>query len=419
MSGPQLSRRSLLGAGLAGLGGAALGAGGLELSTRDRNGDPAGTRASVARSVVPFYGAHQAGVATPPPAHLLFATYDLTVTDVRRLRRLLQVWTAAAAQLTAGDPVSDRAAGAGPVDTGEAAGRGPASLTVAFGLGSGVFDHRFGLSAQRPAGLSVLPPFPGDRLDPGLCGGDLMVQACAEDAMVAFHAVRALTRLAGGVARVRWMQAGFGASAAQHAAGTPRNLFGQKDGTDNPMPGTLGFAGTVWVDRGERPEWMRGGTYLCVRRIRMDLDRWDATPLPGQEAVIGRGKASGAPLSGGGEHSPPDFAARRADGSLVIPADSHVRLSHPAFNAGAAMYRRGYSYDNGYDPRSARCDAGLLFLAYVADVGRQFVPIQAKLADHDALNAFTTHVGSAVFAVPPGVPPGGYVGQSLAAAGLP
>jgi deferrochelatase/peroxidase EfeB/predicted lipoprotein with Yx(FWY)xxD motif len=395
---------------------AGLRAGGVELSARPDARRASTATASAGASPVPFYGAHQAGVETAPPAHVVFAAYDLTGTDIRVLRRLLRTWTVAAAELTAGKPVGEVSGGAGPPDSGEATGRGPASLTVTVGFGPAMFDDRFGLAAHRPPGLVPLPSFRGDRLDPAICGGDLMVQACAEDAMVAFHAVRQLTRLSAGTARVRWMQRGFGASAAEHAARTPRNLFGQKDGTDNPVPGTLGFASTVWVDGAGQPSWMRGGTYLCVRRIRMDLDRWDATPLQTQEAVIGRAKGSGAPLSGGAEHSAPDFAGRRGDGSFVIPADSHVRLSHPAFNAGAAMYRRGYSYDNGYDSSAARYDAGLLFLAFVADVDRQFVPVQAKLAGHDALNAFTAHVGSAVFAVPPGTPPGGYLGQSLFAA---
>jgi deferrochelatase/peroxidase EfeB len=77
------------------------------------------------------------------------------------------------------------------------------------------------------------------------------------------------------------------------------------------------------------------------------------------------------------------------------------------------MLRRGYSYDEGWDAASGTADAGLFFLGYVRDLRAQFVPVQRALADGDRLSRFTTTVGSAVFAIPPGATSSGYVGDTL------
>ena len=42
-----------------------------------------------------------------------------------------------------------------------------------------------------------------------------------------------------------------------------------------------------------------------------------------------------------------------------------------------------------------------------------FLPIQRSLGSSDALNEYIKHTSSAVFAVPGGVRPGGYVAQGL------
>lgn len=47
--------------------------------------------------------------------------------------------------------------------------------------------------------------------------------------------------------------------------------------------------------------------------------------------------------------------------------------------------------------------SGLLFASYQADVDRQFLPIQRRLDESDMLNEWTTPIGSAVYAIPPGV----------------
>ncbi len=55
----------------------------------------------------------------------------------------------------------------------------------------------------------------------------------------------------------------------------------------------------------------------------------------------------------------------------------------------------------------------LFFICFQRDPQRQFVPIQRRLGSSDALNEYVKHVGSAVFAVPPGARSGGYVGETL------
>jgi deferrochelatase/peroxidase EfeB len=404
-----LTRRAVLTGAAMAAAGAIAGAGAIEISPwqhqQSANATPPPGRA--------FYGPNQAGIATPPPAHLLVAALDLTIADGAGLISLLKRWTAAAALLTARRPLpGSTRPSAPPADTGETLGRPPASLTLTFGFGPGLFDSRFGLSASRPAGLEPIAAMKGDQLDPVRGGGDLVVQACAEDPMVTFHAVRELTNLASGVAKPRWSQSGFGATAAFHGDQTPRNLFGQKDGTANPQPGTRDFDPIVWVQPGDEPDWMVNGSYLAFRRIRMDLTRWDTTSAHDQDEALGRAKASGAPLSGGAEFSAPDFGSRAASGGTLIAADAHIRLANPAFTGGAEMLRRGYSYDDGYLPDGTR-DAGLNFIAFVRDIPSQFTPVLANVTEHDAMHAFLTHTASAVFAIPPGCRPGGYLGETV------
>jgi deferrochelatase/peroxidase EfeB len=158
---------------------------------------------------------------------------------------------------------------------------------------------------------------------------------------------------------------------------------------------------------------MQGGSYLVARRIKMHIETWDRTSLFEQEAIIGRDKAEGAPLSGGSEFTPIDFGIKAADGKPLVALDSHVRLAHPTMNAGVELLRRGYNFTDGTDGLG-RLDAGLFFLAYVRDPASMYVPMQTVLARDDSLSEYLQHTGSGLFAIPPGVPQaGGYVGQSL------
>jgi deferrochelatase/peroxidase EfeB len=367
--------------------------------------------------VVPFYGPHQAGIATPTPEHVQFATLDLVTSSVSDLRGLLQELSAAAALLSKGQPVGPLQTGdAPPVDTGETVGLGAARLTVTFGLGPGVFDRgRFGLSSSRPAPLVELPSFATDALQPGISGGDIAIQACADDPQVAFHAVHNLIRLASPAAVARWSLAGFGRTSNSRAQQTPRNLMGFKDGTDNIMvEDAAALTRFVWAHALESPAWMAGGSYMVVRRIAMLLGRWDGIGLTQQEQTFGRHKRSGAPLGGVREHDPVELDAKRG-GRPVIPWDAHIRLASPSYNHGQRILRRGYSYVDGVDRSADAAAAGLLFICFQRDPRRQFIPIQQQLASADALNAHIQHVGSGIFACPPGAQPGGYVGQGLLA----
>lgn len=370
---------------------------------------------------VPFYAAHQAGIATAAQDYLHFAAFDVTSDAVEDLRVILEEWTAAAAALTAGRSYQPQAQELDmpPMDPGEAMGLGPARLTITIGFGPSLFgsrgDERFGVADRKPALLQELPPFQGDSLEPGRSGGDLCIQACSDDPQVAFHAVHIFERIASGAATLRWSQMGFGrTSSTTRAQATPRNLMGFKDGTDNiRSDDTQAMNDFVWVQPADGPKWMTDGTYLIARRIRILFDVWDTTSLEGQQRAIGREKLSGAPLGETSEYDPVDLDAPDADGELAIPADAHIRLANPQNNNGQRILRRGYSYYEAAEPGTGEVDAGLFFIAFQRDPSRQFIPLQRRLAASDALNRHTLHTSSGIFACPRGVQPGGFVGQEL------
>jgi deferrochelatase/peroxidase EfeB len=241
----------------------------------------------------PFRGAHQGGIITPPQSHTYLAALDLATEKRDEVIRLLRAWTTAAARMTRGEPAppTERDAATVLPDSGEAHGLPPARLTLTFGFGAGLFlkdgKDRYGLAAQRPPALVDLPPFDGDQLIETRTGGDLSIQACAEDPQVAFHAVRQLVRVAYGVAIERWAQTGFLSIPDPHQ--TPRNLMGFKDGTTNPSIHDAGaMEKFVWVGD-EGPDWMHGGSYVVLRRIRIALEHWDRMPLEFQEQSSPRG----------------------------------------------------------------------------------------------------------------------------------
>jgi len=367
-------------------------------------------------AVIPFRGAHQAGIATPAQDRLAFAAFDLTSTSRAELVDLLRRWTAAAEKMTRGEPVGavEGAAQYVPADTGEATGLPAANLTITVGFGPGLFDGRFGLAARRPAALRELPAFPGDALDRRISGGDLCIQACADDPQVAFHAVRNLNRIGFGVTAMRWFQLGFGrTSSTTPAQQTPRNLMGFKDGTRNVNGElTADLDAHVWVGKDTDQAWLTGGSYLVSRKIRMGIEAWDRDRIGNQEAVFGRTKVEGAPLTGRHERDEPDLAARAADGTPVIPADAHIRLAAPESNGGVKILRRGYSFTDGVDPVTGQLDAGLFFLCFQSDPATGFIPVQRNLAS-DALNEYIKHTSSGLFACPPGAADGEYWGQAL------
>jgi deferrochelatase/peroxidase EfeB len=405
--GRKVSRRSALtlagafGAGMALGGGGALSA--RELATGDQTQG--------------FYGEHQAGISTPQQDRLHFASLDLTVSKAAEVRDLMRAWSEAAAKMCAGEPVGgeNNDAFVPPEDTGEAQDLTAGRLTITFGFGPTLFEKdgvdRFGFASRKPAALQEIPELPGDNLDPDLSGGDLCVQACADDPQVAFHAVRNLARIGRGAAVIRWSQLGFGrTSSTSSAQKTPRNLMGFKDGTNNiRAEDEEAMNRYVWVREG--PDWMRGGTYLVARRIRMLIEIWDRSPLLEQEQTIGRHRASGAPLGKEDEYDSVDLKAKGPDGLPMIPVDSHIRLARKDPNE--RILRRGYSFTDGMDSKTGQLDAGLFFISFQRDPQKQFVPLQRRLGQMDRLTEYIQHTGSAVFACPPGIQSGGFVGEAL------
>lgn len=391
------SRRALLGWGGAGLALGAAVAGGAVAAVR--SGDTAVTAAD-SGAAVPFHGAHQAGIATAVQDRLHFAAFDVTTKDRAELVALLKEWTRAAERMTAGHAVGDGAYGgpaeAPPDDTGEALGLKPSRLTLTIGFGPSLFAKgRFGLEDRRPDALVELPKFPGDNLDRARSGGDLCVQACADDPQVAVHAIRNLARIGMGRTAIRWSQLGFGkTSSTTPDAQTPRNMMGFKDGTRNISgTDTAALDQHVWVGEKDRADWMTGGSYLVARRIRMHIETWDRTGLQEQEDVFGRDKGEGAPVGRAKERDEPFLKA-------MLPT-AHVRLAHPDTTTGRRSC--GAATPSPTARTAYGFDAGLFFLAYQRDTRTAFVPLQRRLAAHDALNEYIQHVGSAHFAVPPGV----------------
>jgi len=435
MSGPKddkpgPSRRGFL----AGAGGLVAGAGAM-LGARGAPAlaaTPPGSPGVVNAEIEPFWGSHQAGIVSPQQGHTYFAAFDLVTPKREDVIALLRRWTEASARMSAGQRVQAFKqdadyADADPVeaaDSAEAMGLPAARLTLTFGVGAGLFvkdgKDRYGVAARRPEALVDLPRFNGDQLADARTGGDLSVQACADDPQVAFHAVRQLARLADDAARMRWAQTGFAASAG--GGETPRNLMGFRDGTNNPSIRDADAMGKiVWVGN-EGPEWMRGGSYVVVRRIRIALEHWDRMKLAFQEQTVGRRKYSGAPLGKESELDPLDLDATDKDGNPVIAENAHVRLAAAASNEGAQILRRPYSYNDGVNFTAERWppwrqgmeyDAGLLFICYQSDPRSGFIKIFEKMAKFDMMNQFATHTGGGLFACPGGVAPGEFIAQRL------
>jgi deferrochelatase/peroxidase EfeB len=369
-------------------------------------------------AAVPFDGAHQAGIVTPVQDRLLFASFDVITDNRDELVQMLRDWTAASRRMTAGQMIGtdNDNPDAPPDDTGEADGLGPAALTLTFGFGASLFDRAgdpFRIAARKPAALAPMPLFARDEIRPEISEGDIAIQSCANDPTVAFHAVRDLARIGRGVVALRWSQQGFGRTSVTDAKQTtPRNLMGFKDGTNNIVVEDTGALDDhVWVGAKDDPAWMRGGSYLVTRRIRMMLEIWDRSTLSDQELTIGRDKYEGAPLGATKEHDAVNLAAKH-DGQPVIPVDAHIRLAAPSENNGIKLLRRGFSFTDGIDPVTNQLDAGLFFIAYQRDPRTGFIPVQQHLAT-DALNEYIRHDSTGTFACPPGVGAKGFVGETL------
>lgn len=385
----------------------------------------AGHHASHA-GIEPFWGKHQGGITNPMQRNTYFMAFDVTSSERSELVALLKAWTKAAAQLTQNMGSMDAHAdpSLAPADSGANIGLPPAKLTINFGFGPTLFEKngvdRFGLAKQRPAALADLPRFAGDQLIPERSGGDLSVQACGDDAQVLETVIRKMVSLAQGVAQIRWAQTGF--TGAYRATETPRNQMGFKDGTINVPTGNASEMQKFVWSGSEGPDWMRDGTYMVVRPIRIALEHWDKMTLGFQEQTMGRHKLSGAPIGKTHEFDELNLDANDKDGNPLMAENSHVRLAAPQSNDGAQILRRAFNYDNGVTQIAERWppwrqlvtfDAGILFQCYQRDPRTGFTKMFENMAKFDMINQFTTHVGSGLFAIPPGAQPGEFIGQRL------
>jgi deferrochelatase/peroxidase EfeB len=418
---PGLSRRRLFGA--AGVTAAVVGAAGAGALAGRASASATAESGDIHRSI-PFRGDRQAGIITPQQDRMHFCAFDVTTGSRDAVVAMLREWTRIAERMTAGKETVPNGALENPYgppsDTGEALDLPASALTLTIGFGPSFFvkdgNDRFGIADQRPAGLADLPKFTNETMDPARSGGDICVQACANDPQVAVHAIRNLARVGFGTVAVRYSQLGFGrTSSTTRSQQTPRNLLGFKDGTNNIKAEDRDLlAKNVWVADGDGPDWLTGGTYLVTRRIRMRIENWDRTALMEQERVIGRQKGTGAPNGYSDEFDRVDFDIVGPDGKPLVDVDSHIRLVAPDHLGEIRMLRRGYNFTDGSDG-FGHLDAGLFFIAFVRNPATNFIPVLAAMSN-DALNEYITHTGSAVFACPPGLrenDPSAYWGSAL------
>ncbi|MFD9682426.1 Dyp-type peroxidase [Rhodococcus sp. NPDC059969] len=392
-----LSRRRLLGGGAAALGVAGITWGATTVVERSEHEQQAG------KLVEPFYGVHQAGIDTTPQAHGTFIGFDLLPgTDRAVVVGIMKMWSEDASRLTAGNPAL--------ADTERELAVDPARLTVTVGYGPGLFS-KLGLQERQPDWFEPLPSYAIDRLDDRWGASDLLLQICGDDPVTIAHAVRVLTKNVRSLTTIRWTQKGFRNARGTMPEGTTmRNLMGQVDGTVNPAPGTVDFDSLIWHD-GAGQSWLAGGTSLVLRRIRMEMDTWDELDRSGRELTMGRTLSNGAPLNGTNEFDEADFTLTDKFSIPVIPPGSHIARAHRTHEK-EQFFRRVYNYDDA--PESGQTsNSGLIFAAFQRDIAEQYLPVQQRLSDFDALNEWTTPIGSAVYLIPPGCSENDYLGSGL------
>jgi deferrochelatase/peroxidase EfeB len=415
----KISRRDFL--GLAATGAASLVLGDV-IGLASARSIQAKSQESLSKSdIEPFYSIHQPGIVIPIQSFASVAAFDVVTDNRNEIKELLQAWTPMIEQMMRGESLNQLGENPKlpPTDSGEGVGLSPARLTITVGFGIGLFEKdgvdRFGFKRKKPSGLTKMPIFHGDSLQEQLTHGDIVVQGCANDPIVCFHAIRNLAKAAKGVLAMRWHQAGQWGTKPK---GTPRNLFGFKDGTSNPdIKDESVMNRNVWIGAEDGTPWLKGGSYMVVRRINMRLETWDQLSLRTQEEAIGRAKESGAPLDKQKEFDELSFAGDPR--GIKTPLDSHVRLSNPRLGEATEkerILRRGFNFVENLDP-VGRMEAGLLFICFNRNIQRQFESIQQRLTNSrmpDAMLKYTETTGGGYFVVPPGVKDkSSFIGQGL------
>jgi deferrochelatase/peroxidase EfeB len=367
----------------------------------------------------PFHGEHQPGIVTPRPAAGLVAAFDVLAQNRSGLQRLLRTLTERTAFLMAGgtppalDPKFPAADSGilGPVVT-------PDNLTITTSFGASLFDERFGLQDLKPRHLTRMASFPNDALKEEFCHGDLLLQFSSNTPDTNIHALRDIVKNTPDSLLLRWKQEGS-VPVRPPDPGKPkqsaRNFLGFRDGSANPDASDAELMKRiVWVQPGGgEPAWAAGGSYQAVRLIRNFVERWDRTPLQEQQTIIGRQKASGAPLEGGASEADVPHFANDPQGKTT-PLDAHIRLANPR-DAEAQKHlilRRPFNYSNGVS-KSNQMDMGLLFIAYQADLEQGFIAVQNRL-NGEALEEYIKPFGGGYFFALPGVKDDqDYLGRAL------
>ena len=359
------------------------------------------------REAQPFHGLHQAGVVNPQPASSIVAAFDVLAGDHDDLQRLFRELTHRIAFLTKGGvpPVGDPRM---PPSDNLILGPDvfPDNLTITVGVGASLFDQRFGLVDQKPKRLVSMDQFPNDAPDARFCHGDIILQICSNTAETNLHALREIVRATPDMLSLRWQMSGFLPPHTLKKLGkdTVRNLMGFKDGTANLNARDVEtMDAMVWVQpSSDEPKWAHGGSYQVIRLIRMMVERWDRTPLGEQQTIMGREKASGAPLGMAHERDLPNYADD-AQGK-VIPMDAHIRLANPRVAATQAslILRRPYNFSRDSVSKSGQLDMGLMFIAFQADLDAGFRAVQTRL-NGEPLEEYIKPFGGGYFYVLPGV----------------